>query len=246
MLRLLQRVVDSIYRPPRIVIVMLIHGSKRLLRLVVICAFGATFGWLTSAANDGLGGGLSAYISNVIGTSWGWLAAGLAAVWPSRSWREGISRGMSFYVPAVCVYYISDLTKGVYDTFIFDPQSLGSSFGDPYIDFGAAVMDIMVYLVISGVVSAGLSVLSAIQRRGGLMAILAVAAVPAFVALDAFRSYQILLRSPVTSEAVTLATTKFFSIIGLIGTGIALGYGIVQHIRRAQDATFLGSKTELE
>lgn len=214
--------------------------------VVVLVACGALFGWLTSAVNHGLGGGGAAYASKVLGTSWGWLLAGLAATWPGRSWKDGFVRGLIFYAPAVVAYYANDLSAGVYDR-LADSRGPAHADVETFVDVGGLTTDMLFYLVAGAAASALLAALSVGRRRGGVLAVVGLVALPAFIAIDAAHTYQMLLSTPVQADPISALVISIVKWVALAASGILLVYGIWRHVlhgpssRRSREKGISGS-----
>jgi|GEM_PF-3368811 len=201
-----------------------------LVRTAPALVCGAMFGWLTSAVNHGLGGETAAYVSKVLGTTWGWLVAGLIATWPGRSWKDGFLRGVAFYAPAVLAYYLADLHAGVYDRLAIDLQNPADTDVESFVDIGSMAVETAFYVVAGAAASALLSGIHAARRHGGLLAVSACVALPAYIAFDAFTAHRELYGSPVPIDPVSAIVTAAVGWVALAVSGIVLVHGVWRYV----------------
>ncbi len=142
--------------------------------LLGIAAFGLVFGVLSSTVNH-VGGLVAVYASKTVDSAWAWLLVAFLASLTGRGWGSFI-RTAAVLVPAVIGYYTSDTLFGTYG---------------PADDLSWLILlaDVVVYLVLSFLVSAGLALLNlGIRSRGGL-GILSSVVVPVYIASDALMLY---------------------------------------------------------
>lgn len=152
---------------------------------------GAAFGAWNSWANHG-GGLAPVYVSKVIGVAWGWLAVGALVQWSTPRWRVSFGRGSAFYTAAILAYYASDFHAGVYTNLPLPPDLLGNPPSGYAVgtDWAALVWDAVVWLVIAHVLAALVAGLGVLRRHGGVLALLATLAVPAYLLYNAVTTWR--------------------------------------------------------
>ncbi len=155
-----------------------------LTRALLLVLAGMCFGWLASAANHGHLPG-SPHVPKVLGNDWAWLCAAFVAAWPARGWTAAFRRVGLFLIPAVVAYYVSDLFAGTYD------QALPSSAGTAGIDGTGLITDVIAYIVIGLLTSAGLALLVTAIHRGGLIGLVASLVLPAYLVYKGFGTARI-------------------------------------------------------
>lgn len=146
--------------------------------LVLVGVLGLLFGIATSAANNTAGG----LLSQVLGNAWLWIAFPYVAAWIGRSWKHCFVVSSGFIVPAVWGYYVADAAFGLYEA-ASDPEVLS-------VGIASDVMVGVSYTLLGVAMCAVFAVVISLVRRGGFIGIVASAAVPAFIGIDALTSLQ--------------------------------------------------------
>lgn len=136
----------------------------------ILVALGLLLGAVNVAVNHGLGPAPE-HLSKIIGNDVGWLVAGFCACWSGRTWRGSMGRGLVLLVPAVMAYELLD--------------HLVALRLDGVQTFTGPVTFMIFWSIAAVVASAALAGIVALIRRGGLLGVLAAAALPAFIARSA-------------------------------------------------------------
>lgn len=149
-------------------------GASGRATLLRVAAFGLAFGVLSSALNH-VGGLVAVYASKTVDTAWAWLFVAFLASVTGKGWGAFV-RSIGLLTPAVIGYYASDTLFGTYG---------------PADDLRWLILaaDVVVYLVLSVLVSAGLALLNIGIRSRGVIGILASVVVPGYIASDALTLY---------------------------------------------------------
>lgn len=192
------------------------YGIRARLTLAIV---GVAYGILTSAVNHGLGPG-AAYVSKVLGSGLIWLAAGMLACLGGRTWWFAFLRGITFFLPAVVAYYLSDVAAGVYIS-----APVADPLGPPRFDLTNLVSDVGSYALISAVTSGVLAVLVVLIHRGGILGVFAAAAVPGYIAVSAL-SLERRQRTGVLAADPLLAQVSWF--IGAAALAVAVGVVVIR------------------
>jgi hypothetical protein len=161
---------------------------------------------LSSTLNH-VGGLVAVYAANAVDSAWAWLFVAFLASLTGTGWGSFI-RTVQLLVPAVMGYYGSDTLFGTY----------GPAEDMHWLILGA---DVVVYLVLSLLVSGGLAFLNLATRSPGALGILASVVVPCWIAADALSLYARLAPAPWASPylvRVTLAVgvTAAVGTVGLL------------------------------
>ena len=151
-------------------------GAVTARSALVLLILGIAFGAATAAVNHGLGPG-SAHLSRILVREWGWLCAGFLACWAGRSWWQSLVRGLSLLLPATVTHATLDRVLQARTEYV---QGSGP---------GGFVADAFFWGLIAVVSSAGLAVLVALIRRGGDLAVIGGAALPALITRTAHTTH---------------------------------------------------------
>ena len=204
----------------------LTHRGRVVQRLGLMVV-GAAFGIVVSAVNHGFGPACE-YVSKVIGNGWIWLAAGLGACLLGRNWKQSWAHGVTFFWPAVVVYYLADIAAGVYTSRPFDDPTAAAQ-----LDLIAVVVDIIGYLVISAASSALLALVVAASRRGGIVGLLSAIAVPGYITFAALTLHRDLGALPSKfNDPVQTTVTWYLGLTALAATALVITLRLRRPLRR--------------
>ncbi|GLY20019.1 hypothetical protein Kisp01_70330 [Kineosporia sp. NBRC 101677] len=158
-----------------------------------------SFGALNSAINHGFGP-FSQYTAKVIGNDWAWLTACLLAALPMPTWRSATKSGLLFVWPAVIAYYVSDSLRGTYATEIGGAQVF---------DVAGVVMDALLYVVFGSLLAASVGLVVKLFHRGGVLGILSLLSVPAFIAYRAIETRGWMLQDDAPDDHALLLVSEW-------------------------------------
>lgn len=158
---------------------------------LVIC--GLLLGAVNAAANRGWGVA-PVYVAKIVGNDWGWLGACGLACWGGRTWAIAWARGVAVLLPALIVYFGSDVVLGA------------GRQGASYESVAGFLPEITFWTFMSVAASAGVGLLVIIVRRGGILGVAASAAVPAYIAWSAYSTHSWLVLSNNVDPALERVT----------------------------------------
>jgi hypothetical protein len=184
-------------------------GAAVAAKVLSLLLVGLAFGVLTSAVNHGFGP-YPEHTSEILGDEWTWLTAGFLAAWVGHAWMQSVVRACAVLVPAVLVYYISDLMQGTYTNAAMRPG------GGSTIDLPGLFVDVVFYTLLAVVTATVLGLLVSTIRRGGLMGILAALALPVYIARTVLGAATPLHE---VSGYVGIAAAGLMAVIALVALG---------------------------
>ena len=186
--------------------------------LLGVAAFGLVFGVLSSTVNH-VGGLVAVYASKTVDTAWAWLFVAFLASLTGKGWGSFI-RTAAVLVPAVIGYYTSDTLFGTYG---------------PADDLRWLILlaDVVVYLVLSVLVSAGLALVNIGIRSRGVLGILASVVVPGYIASDALTLYAHLANAS-WADPYLVRVSLAVGLVAAVGTVVVLLARARQWLRREE------------